>query len=279
MLIDDEYTLLSNTLIGISESVKGTPVEKDDKPLDAEGLLLKVYYHASAVALLSHGTPVPSGYTRFLDPASPKVLVRAMLEASLVFGFVFVPKVSELEKDLRYLVWCHSGMLQRKNFTAVSEWAKEQRARDIEMLDDLRKKITDNPHFRVFNKEQQQKILDRGEWRIPTESHEGRLSFPSWSQIAANLGFGNRHAKEVYSFLSGYAHSGYLSVIQIRGANSNADRERLLEGTVGIAKIAMSLTIENYARLFPIARQFLTSNKQMAQVVETWLYIASDIEQ
>lgn len=273
---DNDYLVLLRGLIEVSEAVKGTPAKHGDWELDAEGLLLKTVYHASAVYYLSRETKIPPLQARFLDPASIQVLVRATLESVLVFYHVFAAPKSEAEKELRYTMWCLSGLLTRQRYTPLSTLGKQRLEAEAELVEKLRDKLRGSDLLQCFAGKQQRKILLKGEWRVPEKDEKGKYDFPSWAQIATSAGLSKKHAYEMYSYLSSYAHSSYLSVMQLRQAIAPKQREMLVDGSTEIVNIAMALMADLYTKFFPKSRSVIQSNERFADAVHTWLYVGSD---
>ena len=78
------------------EASKGIGAGADDRILDAEGLALKFFGHASAAFHLYQGTVLSHLGTNFIDMSSINVLGRAALETFLVFHHVFISPTSEV---------------------------------------------------------------------------------------------------------------------------------------------------------------------------------------
>jgi len=76
--------------------------------------------------------------------------------------------------------------------------------------------------------------------------------------------------RDLYRYLCSYAHSGGLSLLQIRQAVSAADREFLSELATDCAMIVMSEFVIGYAELFPDTRIHLEANAEAEQLVQKW---------
>ena len=273
---DDDYLVLLKGLINVSESIKRTPAKHSDWVLDAEGLLLKTVYHVSTVYYLSHGTRIPPLQFDFFDPGSIPVLVRATLESVLVFHHVFAAPKTDTERDLRYAVWRLSDLLTRQRYTPLSTEAKQRQQAEGASVTELRDKIRSSDLFERLTGKQQKKIMDKGEWRLPERNSKGEYNFPSWVQIAVAAGLSKKTAFDIYSYLSGYAHSSYWSVHQLRQASTPKSRLMLIDGIMEIVKIAMALMADLYTKVFPKARSVMRNNEQFANAVDMWLYVRSD---
>lgn len=115
-----EYIKLLEILGRVAEANKGVVAGADDRILDAEGLLLKFFWHAASALYLFRSTTLPDIRASFFDSASINVLGRAALETFLVFHYVFTAPTSENEKDFRYVSWTLAGLLERQKFPVQS---------------------------------------------------------------------------------------------------------------------------------------------------------------
>ena len=273
---NDDYLILLRGLLDVSEAIKGTPTKQGDWELDAEGLLLKTVYHASAVYYLSRATKIPLLQASFLDLASIQVLVRATLESVLVFYHVFAAPTTDPERELRYEMWNLSGLLTRQRYAPLSSWGKQRKQAEASQVEMLRNKIRSSDLYQKLTAKQQRKILNKGEWRVSEKDDKGKYDFSSWAQIATSAGLSKKQAYEMYSYLSSYAHSSYLSVMQVRQAVTRKQREKLIDGSTGIVKIAMALIANLYTKVFPKSKSVMGSNVRFANAVDTWLYVGSD---
>lgn len=273
---EDEYLLLLRAFLEVTESIKGTPVGDSDRLLDLEGLALKVYYHGAAILYQYRGTKIPELGQTFVDPASIVVLVRTLFESALTFNYVFVQPRESAERDLRYAAWKLAGLVGRHKskprMTVNKQKSEEERPLIISLERDIRALLPSMGLPDQVLKE----ICKKGEWRLPAKTVNGRLDWPGWVDLAETAGFGRKHAEDIYRYLCGYSHSGYIPALQLRQATTPEDRRTLCDPMLNEAKISLSLTIRDYAALFEKAALVLRENSAFAEVVETWLYIGSD---
>jgi len=97
---ENDFRDLLRVFLRAVEGNKGLPAGEDDRILDAEGLALKFFGHASTAFYIYQGTFLPDSGAKFIDSASINVLGRAALETFLVFHHVFVAPTSEVTEIL-----------------------------------------------------------------------------------------------------------------------------------------------------------------------------------
>tara|TARA_B100000959_G_C14893633_1_gene587829 strand:+ start:380 stop:1219 length:840 start_codon:yes stop_codon:yes gene_type:complete len=261
---DTEFIKLLKIFIRVAEASRGIPAGKDNRILDAEGLATKFIGHSISTIYLYRSTTMPDIGVSFFDPASIKVLGRAALESFLVFYYLFVdPKTEEL-KDFRYNSWVYSGLFERQKFPVQSPHGKKQLLEEKSTVASLESRIKCSPCFDKLTKKQQKKMIYYGVWRLH-----------SWTDIALYVGLNKAHAKAYYRYLCGYAHSGNLSIIQLRQTRTAESQKTLCGATIGLLIIAIANMIKLYCSIFPRSNEkFLKNNKDIA-IVDGWIKIGS----
>jgi len=273
-LKETDYIKLLRTIIQVGEANKGLEAGSDDRILDAEGLLLKFFGHASSLLYLSRSTTIqdifPDIPISFFDPGSINILARAALETFLVFHYIFIAPQSETEKDFRYVSWVYAGLLERQKYPVHSPQGKQKLQSEKQGIDLLKEKLQRNAYFRKLPSKQQDGLLRHGKWR-----------FSSWKDIALSAGLNEATAKGFYNFLCGYAHANYISILQIRQAENANDQKHLFAAAINLVMIAMANMIRSYCNLFPKSKNAI-QEKDAAQIVENWVFVgqksAEDIE-
>jgi len=255
-----EYVILLDLLAKANDSVKMLSViEKDEleRLLDAHKLANKFISHALTILNISHGTIIqelPSfPKINFPDSASIDVLTRAAMEAFLRFHLVFYAPKTKDEKAYRYLVHKVAGIVENMSYGFKNGKHEEG---EKEELDRLRQKLESNKIY-LSLKENQRTGLFQGKesdlWRWNPDTKK-RLS---WYDIGRNAGFGKLLAHDMYKHLSGYAHSGSLSIIQTDGALTNKKVNWLIQTSINIMEVLTANMIEEYCQMFPEAQKVL----------------------
>ncbi len=240
---------LIDTLIYLNQVLteQGVPIAHWQK--SAETLLMKFAFHGLSVHSLLSGITMRSQYypkelngLPIFDTPSAKAVLRSMLEAFLMFHHIYVNPVDDDEKELRYNAWIYSSLLDRQNFPVETQFAKEQSARDTVAIKNFREAIVKLPAFVRLTEKQQNALINKG---------SGKL-FLHWATIMENTGFGPQHSiSQLYTYLSMYAHSEGMIVIQMEDPNwiKNVRHQALLD--LYYSKLLVTLMIRTLARWFP----------------------------
>lgn len=259
-----DYRTLLKIFVRVVEASKGTGVGTDDRILDAEGLALKFFGHASAAFYLYEGTDLPLLGANFIDPSSINVIGRAALETFLVFHHVFVAPASEKERDFRYISWLLAGFLGRQTFPVQSPKGQEMLSKEAQLITPLQGKLRENQLFKSLKPGRQKDLLEKGKWRLP-----------SWKRMALCAGLSRTHAEAFYSYLCEYAHAGNLSVLQIRNAQTLVFQRSLCAATIGVLIISTANMIKSYCKVFPKSESSLQEDPDGAALVDMWIDIGA----
>ena len=123
-----DFVKLLDLLAQVIDSSKGFSagdISDGERLLDAHNLANKLIDHAFTVLYLSQCTNVQSlpsfKQLSFIDTASIDVLTRAVMEAFLVFHYVFFSPQTKEEKDYRYWAYKAAGITERQSIPIITE--------------------------------------------------------------------------------------------------------------------------------------------------------------
>jgi hypothetical protein len=164
-------------------------------------------------------------------------------------------------REFRHLAWHCAGLLDRQ------EWqASARKAENLQKLVDERAAIETlraamQAHGRwAQHSAKDHKAFLKGEWRA------GR----GWAALGVEAGFHRVHIRELYSYLCGYSHTSWLSVLQVRDARDLAQQATMAATSVSTACVLMSFFAHHYVALFPGAKQVLAAQPAAVALVEQW---------
>lgn len=260
------------TLLNLSrrliEMQAGLPIEEQDVCLaDAQVLAIKMVQHFFSMREACREVVLQDGgkaVGQYIDHASAKILARAGFETFLVFSHVFrcPPQVGLF----RHMTWHLAGLSDRKGFLASTAKDKRKLQAEKEMIEDLKQSISNHPQFRCFNPCQQKKLL-AGDWRAGIER--------GWKGLAEKAGFNRSYIDQAYSYFCSYAHSSYLSVLQLRQATS-LEHQRMLSGmSFDVANSVLGHFAFAYSEVFPAARHELERDSRSKRCAEAWCFRSS----
>ena len=260
---------LLDLLYRVMEANRGSLTGTDDRFWLAEGLATKFFLHAASVLYLSRETNIsnfPSAPLKFLDPASIDVLARAALETFLTFHYVFVEPKTDEGKNYSYWVWKAAGLAERQTLPVSSEENRQKLVEEQKEISSLYSKLRLNSTYQQLTERQKKRVL-KGEWRLL-----------SWRKIAENANLAEILSSDMYRHLSGYSHSSYLSVLQIKESLEKKEQSLLLPSSILTITIATANLIRGYCDLFPRAGAVLTADAKGGGLVDIWIQVGQKLD-
>ena len=265
------YVTLIDLLVRIINANKGystSEVSNGNRLYDAHCLANKFVDHVLTLLYISHGTyvnTIPSFKFDFIDSASIDIIARAAFESFLVFHHVYFSPSTEEDKDFRYLCYKIAGVSDRQDIPITSKEHEKKIAGERALISELYDKLKSNDLFVKLTEKQQRQIL-KGKWRLL-----------SWKDIAKDAGFGEMIANHIYKYLSGHAHSSWLSILQTSQATLNGKNESFVNTSMDFINAVMARMIMEYTSLFPKVRTVLDSDDEARKTVEAWIIVGSKL--
>lgn len=257
-----DYSILLDLFFELVESQAEKKFEPGQEWMnDAQVLAKKLYQHLISMRLIAEGTTVErdgNPKTSFVDHASVKVVARAALETYLVFYYIYGNHDHSLS-EFRHKIWRIGGLADRQKIHPISEKVREVLALDQKHLDKLRSEIEGSPHLEGCKPRQKRNLL-AGKWR----------SGISWADIGTSAGFHENYFKSIYGYLCGYAHSSYLSALQVGQAESIKEQQMLTQSILGVGIVLMAHFAFFYSTVFTSAEDILSANPDAKGVAEKW---------
>lgn len=259
---EKEYRRVVRLFAEVLAAPKG-PQLHHQRWIDCDWLAMKLFFHAASAYHLAQGTQLKSLVGEaacFVDHASVKVLARAALEAYLVFCYVFVQPESPDDLEFRYLAWKLGGLAMREVFPAQLEESRRQIVEEKRLNEELRDRIRQTRRFQNLSNGQKRAVLEKRKWR-----------FEGWVPIARAAGFGEQYSRLLYGFLSSYAHSDSLSILQLGEAKARDDQVALAWDALGFILAIVSKMVVTYSELFPQAKQAFARHGEAAGLAKAYV--------
>jgi hypothetical protein len=83
-------------------------------------------------------------------------------------------------------------------------------------------------------------------------------------------GFHPVHIREFYSYLCGYSHTSWLSILQIRDARELSQQAAMTAMSTSTMCVLMSFFALQYVALFPDAEHVLDAHPEATALVRKW---------
>ncbi|HBO3957639.1 DUF5677 domain-containing protein [Pseudomonas aeruginosa] len=267
-----DFDILLSLMVRMVQAQAGNDIPPGDEWInDAQVLANKLFMQLCSARSLLNATEVTLADGQgasFLDHSSVSILARACLESYIVFHWIFQSDDRELRR-FRHSIWRLGGLLDRVGTHPSTEDSRRKVAQTILEADELRTEIEASPYLsRSYTSKQCRKVLD-GDWRIGW----------SWTDGAVQAGFNRKFFENVYGHLCGYAHSSFISTLQIRQAKGIGEQYMLGEAAFQICLHVIARFIHLHKSLFPASEAaFIASPRGVQSTARIWNFQGADMD-
>tara|TARA_R110001606_G_scaffold178175_1_gene324756 strand:- start:1353 stop:2303 length:951 start_codon:yes stop_codon:yes gene_type:complete len=192
----------------------------DSKPTLKEGeifietLSIKILLATKSIIELGKGTKVSAltknNNVKLLDFPSINILTRSIIEAFLTLEYLFFNNLTEEERKFRFYIWQISGYKSRQNFFnergELKENVTEKLKTELSEIKRLNNEIKKSKYYRTIKKQSLYKLDTYGLPRLE-----------SWSKLLKQSVLKTSIFETSYKLYSNYAHSEFISLIQMKG--------------------------------------------------------------
>jgi len=235
-----------------------------------EPIAMKLLFHLGSLHVLQKGTVLPAMAgvpIEYIDFPSIATLARAAFETFLAFHFIFIDPPTNEQKRFRYDVWKLGGLKDRQRFFVTTQEGKDVLQKEKLSIEDLENAIKSNPLYLQLSEPRQKEAM-RGKWRFEKK----------WEDLAELTGTHKGFFVSLYAYLSSFAHTGYLGILQLSQATEREIQQRLADIYTNIGLTIMSHFILAYCSLFQEAQNVLDQNDSYKKLVEVYFLKAEDWE-
>lgn len=105
----------------------------------------------------------------------------------------------------------------------------------------------------------------------------GKWQSKQWNQMATSAGFSLSFFRQNYMFLSSYAHSNRLSVIQIQQIKKKEEQQKIACAFIGIILPVIAKYAYDYLQVMPDLNTKIDLSLPEFSVIRTYKYIGENI--
>lgn len=246
----DSLRTILETLSDLVDSLAQAKVKTINWKYHSQTLVNKIIFTSYSIIRLSEGYVIRSYKTRDLkvdvtDYQSIYVLTRALIENYVTLCYIYNNDLSEEEKLFRFKLWEVSGLISRQNFSGENEGYQKKKEEEKVTIDKIMEEIKGMEEYARLDKINLNKLTTYGLPRLE-----------SWQQLIRKSNLKKEIIGNCYSLFSNYAHSEYLSIIQVGQSSMNSkNRNNIgnIQLSLTVVRIINSMTIHYYATHFKAA--------------------------
>jgi len=214
-----------------------------------EALSFKLTFHVASMEKLLEKSSIPyqAQNLEVIDIASINVITRAIIENYLTLYHFHFENVAEEQKVFRYLIYASSALKNRQSFTVYNLDNEEQLNHEKEVIDRLLETLKTNAYFLGLPLKNQEHYLKTKEAK----------QF-NWTELLDKADLRPEFFKDTWRLLSNYAHSEFLSVLQIREYPRNFQQLNSNAYFMGeVCAMVLGRAISNTAIIFSVTKEIV----------------------
>lgn len=189
------------------EAQRELPLPTGDAWLnDAQILAMKLFKQSCSVRMIANPTSLDFGggsTVAFIDHSSVTILARACFETYVAFHWIFESPDPSMRK-FRHCAWRLGGLIERLKLHPSTPEGRDALRKTRLQAAELKAELGSSEHLSAYSDKHSKRLL-AGDWRIGW----------SWTSQAIRSGFHEKYIQNLYSHFSGYAHSSYISSMQM----------------------------------------------------------------
>lgn len=213
----ESLELLAKASTELIQSIYDSKPELGEGEVFIETLSIKILLTTKSIIELGKGTKVSAltkdSNVKLLDFSSINILTRSIIEAFLTLEYLFFNNLSIEERNLRFYIWQISGYKARQGFFnergQLKENVNEKLQTELAEIKRLKTIIEKSPYYKNLNKQNL--------WKLDTF---GLPRLVSWSKLIEQSILKTSMFELSYKLYSNYAHSEFISLIQMNGAKT-----------------------------------------------------------
>lgn len=270
--IESDFDALINLMVDMIDAQADVArAAGDEWVVDLQALSIKLFKQlCSARGLLETTSFINSRQQvfQFIDHSAVIVVVRASIESYIAMHWIFGSSDVE-RRRFRHQIWTLAGLYDRIGLHVTTDEGRRKVSESQIQADALAAKVQASPFFLSDYTDKQRKRVLKGDWRVDW----------SWSDQAVQAGFHHKYFESIYSHYCGYAHSSYISALQIRDSGHSIKDQRMLARSglqTGVHILAHFLFF--YASILDAPKRVFEAGEQARQVASFWHFGAEEMD-
>lgn len=258
---------LNNELI---ESLANAKIQVPEWKSYLSSLINKIIITSFSTVELTKGKDINDSKNEYsahiIDYSSIFILTRAIIENYLTLNYIYFNSLPEDEKHFRFLLWEVSGLVSRQQYEPKNKQFKAQRVKEKRIIDDIKRDIKLLPEFKRLRQAHIKKLEQYGLPRIE-----------SWHKLLEVSDLNNIFASS-YSLFSSYAHSEFISILQLKKTSLNSNNKIVQDHVtlcIMIIKVVNCLVIKHLMVNFKTAEIiYNTKSENLKSSIEMWIQVS-----
>ncbi len=194
----------------MSNALYEAKVEDERWKIYVEVVVGKFIFHSMTMADMLEGTVFKSKFlqkpTSIIDLGSLFVFSRVLIENYLMYYYLYVLPKSNEEGRLQFDLYHISGLANRQKYYVGNKEQMRQKQNETKRIEVIRERIKVNPFFEKLKKSHKEQCLKKSP----------KPMFCTWTDLIALSDLDTEIFESAWRLYSNYAHSEYLSMMQLK---------------------------------------------------------------
>jgi len=259
------------------QSIYDSKIKLEEGEVFIETLIIKMIFASKSVLHISNGTEFCTiknpNKMELIDSPSVYILTRSIIETFLTLEYLYFNALSREEQLFRYNLWRISGFKSRQNYfnerTNLDKKVIEKLNNEKELIEELKIKIKESLFYKDLN--------NQSLWKL---DNFGLPRLTSWSNLINNSKLKNSIFSTMYKLYSNYAHSEYISMIQINegslGKNNDFNKQNIITSLSIIRMINCVTLIMLQDKFNCVLKEYDSMNDNLKFSIDFWNSFATE---
>lgn len=217
-------------------------------PMEALGFKLSSHVASLRNLLSKSSFPYKGTYLKILDSSSINIITRAIIENYLTLYHFHFDAINDEQKEFRFLVYVVSALKNRQSFSTKSPENAAQKAKDLIEIKKFQEQLKNNKYFLSLSAKQQEHYLKTKEAKEL-----------NWTMLLDSSDLKPELFKDMWRLHSNYAHSEFLSILQIRDPNNINNLNSNAWLTSELTSMVLASTIYHLGTLFNSSKEIINT--------------------
>jgi len=222
----------------------------------------KMFRHSVSVSSLSRGTLIRFSDIEFesKDISAINLILRSSLEAFLLFHYIYADPTTTGLTRFRFFGWWREGLITRTKYSIPGVDVEQVRKRDLAEIEAIEKDLRTTKEYADLTPNQKISFEKNGNWK-----------WAGWKEMLKKTKFSAAYKENVYSFLSSYAHSESVSLIQVKAMEHENKIDQFIKNSINMLVVINTVFLQYYWDSLDLKDIGMPDND--LNFIETWGYL------
>jgi hypothetical protein len=240
-----DYKRMIDVFIYLINTMTEKKIKDDYWRFFSELLAIKFTLSANTLTNIIISTLVKSELADYsaeiIDISSIYTLMRSQIENYSTFHYLYINSKSKQVQEFRCLIYELAGLQSRQQFDATLPELRKVKLEEEKRINDILLQLKGNNIFLSLDKSEQKKIIN-----------DKKAMLYGWKKVIGESDLIDNLYKKSWMLYSNFAHSEYMSLIQLRYFIKSPQKTISIRNLVqNLAMVLICIFIKDFISLYP----------------------------